>query len=285
MNQNIYDDFADHLVCIWEKGFEHNYKVTHHPAWNRWRQVCTSQDKTQWYCSSLKQAADHYSWTGEEPSKIFSNLSMRLRDSINRGDAKDSALVCGEIFEWGGVARRQNDSSRLWVIAQRDSSQLCDRLLNAVDLLNSSNGSLDKFDGQYLLMNSAMTKIYAACDSRRLIIYDGRVGAALGLLVKDYLHSIGHQGVVPDHLAFRWGSSRRKLGSRLQNERNPSDGDLKFKPLFGTNLDQVHAEMMRKASFLINKAASSIGYGDVSMLHRLEKALFMIGYDVSRRIQ
>ena len=159
---------------------------------------------------------------------------------------------------------------------------ICSQLSTARELLTSSDGQLTRFNGIDLLMNSAMTKVYAATDPKRLIIYDGRVGAALGLLAKRYLHSIGHSDEVPSELKFGWGASR---STKRPNERNPSEENFQFPRLFGNNKDAIHAEMMRGASNMLVKVASTIGSNDLTILARLEQALFMIGYNVGSQIR
>ena len=83
------------------------------------------------------------------------------------------------ISKWGGVAQKQTDRSRLWV-TKATGPDLIARITRAVELLKGADDPTQCFDGEKLLMNSAVTKVYAFADSTRwLAIYDGRVGAAL----------------------------------------------------------------------------------------------------------
>lgn len=153
--------------------------------------------------------------------------------------------------------------------------ELCDGLLEACSLLQDMRSDLSRFDGDCLLMNSAMTKVYAALKPSKLIIYDGRVGAALGLLARHYLHSIKYDGALPEELQFPWGKAR---GVQV---RDPSDERFKFPQLFGQRKDMLHAEWMRRTSDLLRKVAITVSPSSSCSLASLERALFMIGYDVS----
>jgi hypothetical protein len=209
-----------------------------------------------------------------------------LRGAINAGDNRLAAEICVEIFTWGGVGRDRNgspDRSRAWVDAACQDGSLCESLKTASKVLCDERSSLDAFDGERFLMNSAMTKVYAAVDPDQLIIYDGRVGAALGLLARDYLYEEKVSGGVPDALAFGWGASRTRLAEGVKSERDPGDDCYRFPRLFGSKRDLRHAEMMRDASRLLRRVVSFDSNGRPT-LGELERALFMVGYDVSRRV-
>ncbi|MCK1586938.1 hypothetical protein [Bradyrhizobium sp. 169] len=116
-----------------------------------------------------------------------------------------------------------------------------------------------------------MTKIYAFADtSKRLVIYDGRVGAALALFAMRYWQP--KDGQLPEELRFAYFDSQTpgKRGSR-----NPSVGRYEF-PALGRHT--VHARWMWSASRMLNESARQ---AKCDVL-QLERALFMIGYDVSR---
>ena len=115
-----------------------------------------------------------------------------------------------------------------------------------------------------------MTKVYAAAAPSKVIIYDGRVGAALALLARYWLEKQGSTSV-PVSLAFRSANGQGGL------MRNPSKGSLKFSSLYGgKNGAKRWAELSRlaAATFLkmqtLNKSIPDIG--------EVEKAMFMIGY-------
>lgn len=276
--------FSHYLSNIWLSGFEHRYSVTRHPSWSRWREICGVGNAEVWHCNSLSQAAEHYSWTGPDAAAEFQKLSSQLQAAVQGGDECIAHDLCLDIFKWGGVGRRSDDKSVLWLRERLHSKSLCVDLQDGRDLLMDLRAELHRFDGMDLLMNSALTKVYAALVPSRLVIYDGRVGAALGLIARDYLHSINHQGLVPHDLAFPWGASQGQYVPGHQNKRDPSDNRFQFPALFGAHRDKLHAEMMRSTSYLLGLVDRDISGESGSNLPRLEQALFMIGYDVSRSL-
>lgn len=281
------DDFAKYVASLWSGSFKHRYAITKHLSWGTWRSMCPSQQSPDlWSCSSLKEAADRYSWGVKSDNQCNLNydcLSDQLCKNIEAGNDNATAASCCQIFAWGGVGRSPKDASVIWVDGQRKAKQLSKRLVEARKILFDPNASLKAFDGKHLLMNSAMTKVYAASCPNQLIIYDGRVGAALGLIARDYLCSLQHQGPVPDQLAFGWGMSRKKYQRGQKSERDPSEGCLVFPALFGVKKDKKHAEMMRNASRILCDVRSRLATSHSVSLSQLERALFMVGYDVSRR--
>ncbi|MFN3792931.1 hypothetical protein [Massilia sp.] len=81
-----------------------------------------------------------------------------------------------------------------------------------------------------LWMNSATTKVYAAADPEgKTAIYDGRVGAALGMLVRQFLERQA-LAEVPAELAFRWGAPQSTKQEALRT-RDPSNEHYVFKKL------------------------------------------------------
>lgn len=112
----------------------------------------------------------------------FEALSNRLQSQLATEDAEAVRRTCLELFKWGGVARSSDDKSRRWIEAQAANGNLLTSLRDGVRALQvGSSDDLLRFDGANLPMNAAMTKIYAAIDPDNVMIYDGRVGAALGL--------------------------------------------------------------------------------------------------------
>lgn len=281
--RGLFREFSDFVLGRWEGDFPHAYPVTGHRSWDQWRDGRGADGRQIWSCASLEQAASNYSWwppSTHPPS--FQDLSQKLRSAIAAGDDRGAASVCREIFQWGGVGRlgrgRRANPSQGWIKDQADRETLCASLSHARACLVGDDG-LDAFDGKRFLMNSAMAKVYAAADPEKLAIYDGRVGAALGLLARDFLQLGGHHSV-PGELAFRWGSSRNACPGR-RDQRDPSKGNLRFPRLFVKNGNQDHALMMQRTSLLLRDLAGRSG----AKLTDWEKALFMVGYDIGRRHQ
>lgn len=115
------------------------------------------------------------------------------------------------------------------------------------------------------------------------VIYDGRVGAALGLIVRQFCQESGFRKV-PDFLRFAYGNARQGTYTKGEmNRRNPGTAEYKFPQL--TNNYQLHTENNLKANWLLKELVESTS-SRFSLLPKeiklraLESALFMIGYDV-----
>jgi len=272
--QDLFEEFLDGLASKWGGIFHHGFPITNHPAWTQWREICPDRLKNRWECANLREASERYSWAGEGAGELVA----RLQDALKSNNTNETRDACLAIFKWGNVARKANDASRVWI--GRPTDELPLELKRAVALLKDPKAELLVFNGTDLLMNSAMTKIYWAADpDKQLAIYDGRVGAALGLLVREFLKSKGVKEV-PAELQFRWGRSSNKYVPGEQDMRDPSQGHLRFPPLFrSTRKDDHHAEMMRDASFLFQSVVRKLK--NKVAVHEIEKSLFMIGYDVS----
>lgn len=278
--------FARHLADLWPSAAAashlHAFRISHHPAWKQWRGLA-GREATSWWCTSLEQAQRHYSWTQGKGGEPFEVLAAGLRAALAAGDEARARHFCLAIFAWGGVAKKPDDGSRLWVERQFASATLCRQTLAAVALLQpASADSLARFDGSDLLMNAAMTKVYAAASPDSLIIYDGRVGAALGLLARRLLAA---QGVaeVPAALAFRWGPAQTKP----YDSRNPSQAGYAFQSLYQQSRraerhpDRLWAELVRGSSAMLLRARALLaGRGTRVSLGDFEQALFMLGFNV-----
>jgi hypothetical protein len=154
------------------------------------------------------------------------------------------------------------------------------RIRAAVELLKpTSSASLERFDDDDLLMNSAMTKVYAAADpSGDVVMYDSRVGAALGLLARRYLEQ-DQIAEVPPALLYHWGPAR---GQGKAQSRNPSTETYRFPQLpNGAGSNRPRAEVSRRANRLLRDVRSRLATMEVPITAlQLERALFMVGYRV-----
>lgn len=137
-------------------------------------------------------------------------------------------------------------------------------------------------------MNAGLTKYYAlAVDD--CIIYDGRVGAAMGYLVRLFLgNPAGRKYAkpdVPNSLQFRWatGASGRRM--------DPSAGPLKFHKL--NNLAPEWARCNVRANWVLTEARRRVVAAPPASadqpwwfdrhavgLRQIEAALFVVGYEM-----
>lgn len=244
-----------------------------------------------WECTSVYSAFENYCWpfTYTDPlsgTKIkgssfsdslesLSKLSEGLRKSITDSDNEACKNYCLAILEWGGV--RANNDKRI----DRLEESVCSYLETAIKRFGNDLSSEDYYDNG-IIMNSGFTKIYSLCIDD-FIIYDGRVGAALGLLVREFCKENGLDKV-PFELSFAWGKGKEATYTNSkENKRNPGNEKYSFPELM--NNPKRHTENNIRANWLlseiVNNTDSSFSKLDKPVRMRaLESALFMIGYDV-----
>ena len=143
-------------------------------------------------------------------------------------------------MHWGGVDNKHRQKRTFeWI--ERNADEISAKLSNAVDLIKDERASLDSFDGVNLIMNSTMTKIVSLADpEQKLVIYDGRVGGALGFFVARFTEEREiHQYDVADQLLF---------AVDREAKRTPETNRIHFPALFGKARDRCHASMVRWAS-------------------------------------
>ena len=125
-------------------------------------------------------------------------------------------------------------------------------------------------------INGLLSRWYAlVCESS--MVYDGRIGAALCLMVRRFCESTGRAGVPPP-LAFRWGPA----ASGGARNRDPSVGALRFERLSAAGGSPWAIANLR-ATWIFQEAMerSSAGWcGNADGLRRIEAALFTIGFEV-----
>ncbi len=228
------------------------------------------------FCS-IGCAFVQYHWGGLNylhTDHILNGLRVHLLSSNSFGF--DQTIY--DVFDWGGVARSYQGYLNIGstevarqTVMQNAGALLSNRAMN-VNAISHLFGTKHAYR-----MNSAFTKVYSLMN-HDYVIYDGRVGAALGLLVTKYLA----QGAnVPNTLRFRWKAGRGGNAAH-QNRRDPSRFPGEF-PQWTT--ESNHTEWNLKANWLlsdvINNKKTVFGFKGQAALRALEAALFMIGYDVS----
>lgn len=248
-------------------------------AWYSWRVKNAPAKPDYWWCGSLSEAALNYSWTHYSGGS-FEQLSSALQSAMRMGSPMYVAAVCCKILDWGGVRHRPNAARVDWILDAYQAGALIADIEKAVSgLRDSLNSELDHLFGKTyprIPMTSGTTKIFAAASmvvgcsgtmpKQDVLIFDGRVGAALGLLSRQVMH-----GNVPVEFRFPWGHGAR---------RNPSCDHVRF-PSITTLTDARRAEFARLASRCIQQVIGK--YGPSSEFVDAEKALFMVGYDVNTR--
>lgn len=247
--------------------FKHDYRI-------RWKQWSKDRNLTVLKISSLKFAYRAYYWPtnsqsaadtdGEEiahqaggtqgsgydfdaNTARLRRLQRELKSALDARseDAAKAFMSALKILDWGQVYR----GAAGWLIQEFERDQLPARLRRAIAILDGKSlEDTREFEGTWSLrMDSGLTKVYSL-GSKRSIIYDDRVGAGLGLLVRRFLvanpaHRFKGRGKnrVPPELRFMRGSSSR---------RNPSTAIYKF-PLKKTGRGQAESNL--KANWILRK--------------------------------
>lgn len=269
-------DFCKCLISFWDKSPTHRIRVP-----KRARQIrANSPDGNYFIVNSLRECLSEYIWNSANYSQNkqeLARLSSSLKSAMNAGNVAATERSFREIYRWGGVkfnSRGKPNISSSMLHEWSKSHELIEKILVSVEILRSGQG-LGRFNGRDLFMNSGYTKVVSLASSEEdpLIIFDGRVGAALGDLVAVALVEGGFSDVETS-LLFPWGSSRTP-----GINRNPSNHTLKFPDLFRGSVlhkSQRHAVAMHNAYRVVSKAAKRLSVSP----RDFEAALFMWGYSV-----
>jgi hypothetical protein len=242
-----------------------------------------------WECHSIFNSYEKYSWpficaipsTGKvergssysESELVLKQLQKDLRNSLINNKEDHFIKNCIAVLDWGGVI--PHNKKRIL-----STSNIIQEFKHSIYLLNNpnlnTNGNFDRIH-----MNAGYTKIYSLLLDN-FIIYDGRVGAALGLLVRLFLEE-NHYNNIPDSLHFAFGAPKISNSNKQELiKRNPSNSKFKFKAL--ANKSSRHIENNIRANWLLSKVALESKFSHESNpLRSLEAALFMIGYDIRKQ--
>lgn len=248
-----------------------------------------------WSCDSIYAAFENYKWkfsatdpesgnkvsgsSFSESIKLFSKLYKLLDRSIEAEDCEKCIECCLSILEWGGVISK-NDKK-----VKGLGNDICKYFKKVRIQINDNNFCVENIE-DFVIMNSGFAKIYSLLVDD-FIIYDGRVGAALGLLVRKYCED-NELDKVPYELEFAWGRGKETTYITSQcNKRNPSNEKYKFPELLSN--PKRHLENNLRANWLlkeiIDTTHSKFNRLDKRIqLRALEAALFMIGYDVNQPV-
>lgn len=229
--------------------------------------------------TSLLDAFNDYYW----PSKIgtsYADNKVLLdshADNLHKSAGTSFEEAVKAVLKWGQVAICYK-----WVKKQLIANpdfDLKSNVKSAIGELEKNLPDTAKFkSGSEFRMCSGFTKVYALM-ADDFIIYDGRVGAALGFLAT--LYSDGNE--VDGLYKFPYKPGKSKAN------RNPEiTGTSGRFPKLASHNQHIHAEWNVKANWLLTEGLRKAGghfagaYGKEA-LRRLEAALFMLGYDFPDR--
>jgi len=225
----------------------------------------------------------------EGNAKILDDVKIKIQSAIELESSPNghaaTFMAVDKLMEWAfGEGRSPYTNNMKW--AKDLGTNLVSTLKLGRESLSGDCPNFEVFirNGKNFVpkMNAGWTKYYALA-LPEYIIYDGRVGGALGYLVRQYLQSLPESvrpSLVPDKLAFRWH------GGQGNNMRDPSFNGYNF-----SQLGHVHngprewAKVNVYANWILAAArqmAQASWTSGPDGLRKLEAALFMLGYDFSR---
>lgn len=246
-----------------------------------------NKKKKSWKCNSIYNAFENYQWdytcTLPNGKCVKGNTFMQndlLLDEIQEGmkialeeeDVDNLMLFSKSLLKWGGVFRSN------YYKLEKMGDDIIPYFQSTCRKLNpcivDTNDYMDD-----IKMNSGFTKIYSML-IKDFAIYDSRVGAALGLLVREFLQDKNIE-FIPEVLNFSYGNSRpTKSDNGLINKRNPSSNKYKFTQL--SNNSKKHIKNNIYANWLFSEIVENSKFKyEKKAIRALESSLFMIGYKVN----
>lgn len=283
------------LVIMTKDNYLNNATVLHFTEWiapkisqsdNFIHHYIIARNNQQWNCNSIYNAYELYNWnfqcslpgegfvignTYQENSAILKSISNGLQQSLQNQDQVGLLAYCNSVLKWGGVTRGNAERLR----------QMGDGIVpyfeSAINSLNPETTNTEQDFGD-IHMNAGFSKIYSLMIDQ-FIIYDSRVGAALGLLVKQYLTD-RNSDQIPDVLHFAYANARpTQADAGLINRRNPSNNRYTFQAL--NNNPARHIRNNLHANWLLKEISQQTMFNQTdNPIRALESALFMIGYSV-----
>ena len=251
----------------------------------------------QWSCSCLFNAYQSYWWPfnvhcpvsgnkfkGTGPAESFAfltRLASAFRQGVCEGDVDTTRRCALAMLEWGGVLNKNRER------IEEMGKGVCEYFEGVSERLNLSKVKLGENYGMHIHMNSGFTKLYFLLVDN-FIIYDGRVGAAMGLLARKYCEEM-NLPQIPSTLLFSFGRGK-EAGPYTPgpNRRDPSRGSYQFPEFTGDRWRHLHDNI--KASWLLKEVAdhTKSQFGQLlqdpplnERLTAIQSALFMVGYDAS----
>lgn len=270
-------DVSDRKTIPCEKGRTHFHcystAVSRANVWRQWVNLPASGEaRNPWYCNSFNNAADHYSWSRYYGGD-FHHLARALQSALNHRCDLRTAVACLLLLDWGGVLKGRT-KSKATIFWMANTHNLIQEISTATACLCPQSSKDPSSVFNTIPMNSGSTKIFSAAamdfsngniPMNDVIIFDGRVSAALGYLTR----RLFYPAKVPPKFLFPRPTERKRNANM--------HGFVNFPRM--TSMTNVH-----RAQYAITAARC---LQDAIKIHSpsaqfivAEKALFMIGYDV-----
>lgn len=285
-NVRLFLDFLESTID------EHNFSFSH--SYEKLSKGKSTRTKP-WSCNSIYDAFVRYEWafsythlflnkkvkgsSFEDSKKALAEMESELLSAISANDNEACYKWCCMILDWGGVLGSESRGNKKKLIQMK--AFLAEYLKATIGLFDSPQLETSRtysviVDGRIheVVMNAGFTKIYSLiCEN--FLIYDGRVGAALGLLVRQFLEK-SEYAFLPDELSFRFGKART-----ASVNRDPSNNNYRFYALSSDY--HIHTTQNIRANWIVQALFErKVRYFDelAHGVRAFESALFMIGYRV-----
>jgi len=224
-----------------------------------------------WRCRNLQQAFESYCWAGHNgtaTNQSLTRLGKKATDALANNSQQEFLYACMDIMAWGGVIRQ----NAYTLLSKYRDNTLIRSVQLALQQIQSPEPNLDCFRKKQCIMTSGYSKIYALL-APEAVIYDSRVAAGLGLLLRHYYE---HYQDIPECLRFHIPQ-----GQGDRNNRRVYFGNRALPSLPTSNYPE-YARWNIKLNWLLAEAvrdARFAGQNDVrSRMRAMEQALFMLGY-------
>jgi hypothetical protein len=227
-----------------------------------------------------------------ETTDYLGQIATDLNAAMIESDGDRCHDYVRAILRWGGVEHRSGEQLR-----NMPADSLPAFLSGARDYFNNTEDTevLPEI-GDVLVIDSGTTKVYSLL-AEDFVMYDARVGAALGLLVRCWVESSPNlePDDIPDPLRFAWDDNwhqDRRTEPEMRHNPNWRYENTDIFPRFGDDgvdrrVHNMFANWLLAHIIDIDKdlsAAEKSGFARLPVdrrLRALEAALFMIGYSVN----
>jgi len=280
--QPVVDEFVNHVARLLDDApFEHAY-VVHDGRLPHGHPALRTGGRLR--IRTLQDAFRQSWWRGLEYDShkpIYDELRAGVRqataDPFDPHAPELYHAALDAVLGWvaGGHGGSQYLANLAWANACGPS--LVARLEAGRREMDSADPDPGLFDVDVGPRANAMLGRWYAIVCERVMVYDGSIGAALGLVVRRFCEGSG-RATVPPQLAFRWAPPS---GGGLQR-RDPSAGDWHFERLPPQG-GAAWAICQLRASWIFDAALQRSSAGWCALddgLRRIEAALFTIGYEV-----
>ena len=269
------DPDVQEMACWMAKHFDDKSGWTHN--WKDRKKKCN------WNCNGLQDAFLKYEWNDTDWKNTKGELAAFRRDLREACKAEDDSrvvAVCEQVLRWGRVIPsnlqyiHDHKPSIVQELQHMKSLLSNDETPSKQDLCTSPNHLKPKYR-----MSAGFSKIYSLlCDY--CVIYDSRVGAALGFLTRKFCEAKEYE-TVPCNLSFGWCEARKTQNSK--NHKPSLDGlNSEFPKLSSSNPLRYTEHIMRANWFLrlaLEKEPNVFSRGEEGF-HELAAGLFMVGDDL-----